>query len=260
MKLHHLIKAVLVFSVGAGCLFLNGCAKQAEVSAPVYTQITAEEAKEKMDSLDSYLIVDVRTRQEFQSEGHIPGAVCVPVETIEVEAPAYLPDTDQVLLVYCRSGNRSKQAAEKLVNMGYTNVFEFGGINDWPYETVIEEEKEIPVNYTLVLGDTEPGGTYGVTLEVTGYHDMILESTITNNSGDVYSYGNPYSLQIFEDEEWKDMEWTEEPVWTMIAYELANGESASQSSYLTMINDLRPGTYKLIIGELEAQFELLRKE
>jgi rhodanese-related sulfurtransferase len=254
-----MIRAVLIFSMASGSLFLNGCAKQAEVSGPAYTQISAEEAKEKMDTLESYVIVDVRTRQEFAEDGHIPGAVCVPVESIEEKAPADLPDRDQVLLVYCRSGNRSRQAAEKLVNMGYTNVFEFGGIRDWPYETV-SEDREAPADLTLVSENSEPGDTDGVGLEVTGFHDMILESAITNHSDEPYSYGNPFSLQIFENGEWKDMEWTEQPVWTMIAYELQAGESAARSDDLTLIKNLRKGTYRLITGDLEAQFELTDKE
>lgn len=82
-------------------------------------------------------IVDVRTQQEYK-EKHIPDAVLVPNETIEEEAKDKLPDTDAVLLVHCRTGVRSKQASDKLVQMGYKNVYDFGGINDWPYDTVSE--------------------------------------------------------------------------------------------------------------------------
>lgn len=100
-----------------------------------YMQISAEEAKEIMDKEEGYLILDVRTPDEYAA-GHIPEAVCLPNESIGKEEPALLPDKQQKLLVYCRSGNRSKQAASKLADMGYSNVLEFGGINSWPYDTV----------------------------------------------------------------------------------------------------------------------------
>lgn len=96
--------------------------------------ITAEEAKAIMDSETEYLILDVRTQAEYD-EGHIPGAVLIPNTEIEARAEAELPDKDQMLLVYCRSGNRSKKAVDILVKLGYTNIREFGGILDWPYET-----------------------------------------------------------------------------------------------------------------------------
>jgi len=102
-------------------------------STPVYTQITQEKAKEMMDSLENYVILDVRTEQEYDM-GHIPGAMLIPDYEITEKAPLMLPDKDAVILVYCRSGNRSKTASLALVNMGYTNVYEFGGIITWEYE------------------------------------------------------------------------------------------------------------------------------
>ena len=101
-----------------------------------YQQITQEEAKEMMDTQE-VVILDVREQHEYDS-GHIPGAVLLPVGTItEDTAAAVIDNLDTVVLVYCRSGNRSKTASQSLVDLGYTNVYEFGGINDWPYE--IEE-------------------------------------------------------------------------------------------------------------------------
>ena len=101
-----------------------------------YQQITQEEAKEMMDAQE-VVILDVREQHEYDS-GHIPGAVLLPVGTItEDTAAAVIDDLDTVVLVYCRSGNRSKTASQALADLGYTNVYEFGGINDWPYE--IEE-------------------------------------------------------------------------------------------------------------------------
>lgn len=102
-----------------------------------YRQATSEEAVNIMQTEENYVILDVRTAQEFAS-GHIPGAVLLPNETIGTEDIPLLPDKDQLILVYCRSGNRSKQAAEKLAQLGYTNIVEFGGINSWTGEIVTE--------------------------------------------------------------------------------------------------------------------------
>ena len=99
----------------------------------MYEQITAEEAKKIMDSGEEHIILDTREQDEFD-EGHIPGAILIPYTEIENEAEAMLPDKDKLILVYCRSGRRSKIAAESLSKLGYTNVKEFGGIIDWPYE------------------------------------------------------------------------------------------------------------------------------
>ena len=102
-----------------------------------YRQVTTEEAVNIMQTEENYVILDVRTVQEFAS-GHIPGAALLPNETIGTEDIPLLPDKDQLILVYCRSGNRSKQAAEKLAQLGYTNIVEFGGINSWTGEIVTE--------------------------------------------------------------------------------------------------------------------------
>ena len=100
-----------------------------------YEQITPAEAKEIMDESDGYVILDVRTQEEYD-EAHIDGAILIPDYEIAVKAESVLKDKDQLILVYCRSGRRSKLAAAALVKLGYTNVKEFGGIIDWPYETV----------------------------------------------------------------------------------------------------------------------------
>ena len=99
----------------------------------MYDQITAEEAKKIMDSGEEHIILDTREQDEFD-EGHIPGAILIPYTEIENKAEEMLPDKDKLILVYCRSGRRSKIAAEALSKLGYTNVKEFGGIIDWPYE------------------------------------------------------------------------------------------------------------------------------
>ena len=100
----------------------------------VYMNITAEEAKQIMDSEEGYIILDVRTQEEYD-QGHIPGAIVISHEKIAEKAEEVLTDKDQLILVYCRSGRRSKIAAEALVELGYTNIKEFGGIIDWPYGT-----------------------------------------------------------------------------------------------------------------------------
>ena len=115
-------------------LLLSGCAAQAQKEQS-YRQINMDEAIAMMEAESDYIILDVRTPEEF-SEKHIPGAINVANETIGSEEIPELPDKDQLILVYCRSGNRSKQASEKLVALGYTNIIEFGGINDWPGEVV----------------------------------------------------------------------------------------------------------------------------
>ena len=103
--------------------------------APAYEQITAEQAKTIMDTQKDYVIIDARTEEEF-AEGHIENAILIPEYEIKDRAEKELPDKEQLILVYCRSGRRSKIASEELVKLGYTNVKEFGGIIDWPYETV----------------------------------------------------------------------------------------------------------------------------
>lgn len=134
----HMLRRALLLSLAALALWLpagRAAPGDAEIG---YRQIDAEGARALMDDEEAYLLVDVRTQAEYDA-GHIPGAILLPNETIGREDPALLPDKAQRILVYCRSGNRSKQAAEKLVAMGYTDVYEFGGILDWPYEVVPSE-------------------------------------------------------------------------------------------------------------------------
>ena len=102
-----------------------------------YEQITPAEAKALMDSGEGYVILDVRTPEEF-AERHIEGAILIPDYEIREKAESILTDKDQMILVYCRSGRRSKNAANELATLGYTNIKEFGGINDWKYGTVTE--------------------------------------------------------------------------------------------------------------------------
>ena len=120
---------LLTFALPLGCV---GCS---DGGSATYEQISGAEAKALMDSESGYIIIDARTQSEYD-EGHIPGAIMIPEYEIADRAEKELPDKDQLILVYCRSGRRSKIAAEELVKLGYTNVKEFGGIIDWEYETV----------------------------------------------------------------------------------------------------------------------------
>ena len=112
-----------------------GCVGCSDGGSATYAQISGAEAKALMDSESGYIIIDARTQEEY-NQGHIAGAIMIPEYEIADRAENELPDKDQLILVYCRSGRRSKIAAEELVKLGYTNVKEFGGIIDWEYETV----------------------------------------------------------------------------------------------------------------------------
>ena len=120
---------LLTFALPFCCI---GCSDSDSAS---YDQISGAEAKALMDSESGYIIIDARTQEEY-AKGHIPEAILIPEYEIADRAEKELPDKDQLILVYCRSGRRSKIAAEELVKLGYTNVKEFGGIIDWEYEIV----------------------------------------------------------------------------------------------------------------------------
>ena len=136
----------ILIAATLSCLLLAGCStadtgrkEGATMEKSAYQHVSMEEAMELMKTEENYIILDVR-RQEEYDEKHIPGAILVPNETIGTKDIPELPDKDQTILVYRRSGNRSKQAAEKLAALGYTNIIEFGGINDWPGEVEISEQ------------------------------------------------------------------------------------------------------------------------
>ena len=127
------IKKLILFLLMALLLTACGHTKENDQEA-VYMNITAQEAREIMDTEEVYIILDVRTQAEYD-EKHISGAILIPDYEIKERAEEELTDKDQLILVYCRSGRRSKLAAEALGELGYTNIKEFGGIIDWPYET-----------------------------------------------------------------------------------------------------------------------------
>lgn len=126
------MKKLLAAALAVITLILSGCAQPSG-----YKEITQEEAVKIMQEQSGFVILDVRTAQEF-SGGHIPNAINIPNESITDKQPEQLPDKNQMILVYCRSGRRSKQAAQKLADMGYTDVREFGGINTWQGETTAQ--------------------------------------------------------------------------------------------------------------------------
>jgi len=130
----------------AALLCLTGCSAEEKMT---YRQISQEEAKQMMVRDDGHIIVDVRRQDEYDT-GHIPGTILIPNESIGTEQPEQLPDKDQIILIYCRSGRRSKEAAQKLADMGYTIIYEFGGIIDWTGEITTEEPA-----MTLMIGENE---------------------------------------------------------------------------------------------------------
>jgi|GEM_PF-118241 len=162
--------------------------EDADVKPSSYTQITQEEAREMMKKDDGHVIVDVRRQDEYD-EGHIPDAILIPNENIGTERPEELPDLDQIIMVYCRSGRRSKEAAQKLFDMGYTNVYEFGGIIDWTGD--IMKNKTEPIRTTCVLV-IEAGETrFYANLEDNSSAKALIEKL---NSGpltvDMHDYGS----------------------------------------------------------------------
>ena len=129
------VKGLIIMLLISLSLFgMTACGSENGKSS-TYEQITAEQAKTIMDTEKDYIIIDARTEEEF-TEGHIKNAILIPEYEIANRAEKELPDKEQLILVYCRSGRRSKIASEELVKLGYTNVKEFGGIIDWPYKTV----------------------------------------------------------------------------------------------------------------------------
>ena len=132
-------KLISIGCIAILCLLsLAGCAQEEKKMENTYQQITAEEAKSIMDTEADYIIIDARTDEEY-AQGHIQNSILIPEYEIAERAEKELPNKDALILVYCRSGRRSKIASEELAKLGYTNVKEFGGIIDWPYETTTDK-------------------------------------------------------------------------------------------------------------------------
>ena len=186
------MRLLLIFMTA---VLLCGCSTEHSSETDSYQSISQETAKEMMAQNDGHIIVDVRTYEEYIT-GYIPGAVCIPNESIGTEKPAELKDTDQIILIYCRSGRRSKQAAQKLADLGYTHVYEFGGINDWDGEIIDPME---PRAYLVFHTENE-----SVTPELMdnsiaeAFFEKLqkeaLQLTFVNNSENAYTAELPWSL------------------------------------------------------------------
>lgn len=132
MKKNRIFLATLVILLA----LLTGCSTSKESDSSVsYQTISGKEAKDMMDTDNSIIVLDVRTQEEY-GDGHIPNSILIPYDQIEAQAPDNLPDKSATILVYCRSGRRSAIASQTLATLGYENIYDFGGINDWDYDVV----------------------------------------------------------------------------------------------------------------------------
>ena len=184
------IKKTLILLLGAAAiLIISGCSSAANNSANIgntvlsYHQISQEKAREMMARNDGHVVVDVRRTDEYEA-GHIPGAILIPNESIDKDRPSELPDLDQIILIYCRSGNRSKQASQKLADMGYKNIYEFGGIITWTGDTVTGSSPYPESRISTLVFSSFDGGGPSYTLRFTGPEDVISYSRSKE-------YGNP---------------------------------------------------------------------
>ena len=205
MKRARVITIVLLALILAGCTSSGlGIGQVMDGDGMVrsfdYKQISQEEAKRMMEEEDDYVIVDVRREDEY-AEGHIPGAILIPNESIaEYEAPKELDDSDQIILVYCRTGRRSKEAADKLARMGYSRVYEFGGIIDWDGEidvnganteqTASIDEKE-DMTPMPMLGVAVGDSVFSIYTEDNSSAEAFVEEVKHGNVQiDMHDYGN----------------------------------------------------------------------
>ena len=187
----------------AALLCLTGCTAEEKMA---YRQISQEEAKVMMAQDDGHIIVDVRRQDEYDS-GHIPSAILIPNESIETEQPDKLPDKDQIILVYCRSGRRSKEAAQKLADMGYTSVYEFGGIIDWTGEITrdIPETGEEKSTMILLIGETKVPVTWEDNPSVDAIREL-LPLTIKMSMYGGFEQVGPIGQDIVRDDKQTDTE------------------------------------------------------
>ena len=179
----------------AALLCLGGCCAAEEKMT--YHQISQEEAKQMMTRDDGHIIVDVRRKNEYDS-GHIPGAILIPNENIRSVQPPQLPDKDQIILIYCRSGRRSKEAAQKLADMGYTNIYEFGGIIDWTGEITTGEPA-----MTLKIGETEVPVTWEENPSVEALKELLPLTVQMSMYGGFEQVGPIGQEIVSEDEQTK---------------------------------------------------------
>lgn len=222
MKIARVILITVLFIVLTGCAYNQKMDGDGMVRT--YTQISQEEAMEMMQKDDGHVIVDVRRQDEYD-QGHIPGAILIPNETIDTEMPEELPDKEQIILIYCRRGNRSKEAAQKLFDMGYDNVYEFGGINTWTGE-IVTEEAEKDVSMKMMIGETEVPVTWEendsveelksllpITVNMSMYGDFEQVGSLgqsivrndkqtTTNPGDIVLYSGDQIVVFYGSNSW----------------------------------------------------------
>ena len=177
-------------------LFLTGCT--AEEKRP-WHQISQEEAKEMMALDGGQIIVDVRRQDEYDS-GHIPGAILIPNESISDQKPEQLPDLNQIILIYCRSGRRSKEAAQKLADIGYTNIYEFGGIIDWTGDITTDAPGKEQSAMILKIGETEVPVTWEDNPSVKALQEL-LPLTIDMSMYGGFEQVGPIGQDIVRDDE-----------------------------------------------------------
>ena len=255
-----LCAALLAFCVFAaqGCTKTNGDIMDGDGYIMKYVTIDAKKAKEMIDT-EEVMIVDVRTRQEY-AEKHIPDAINIPLESIVGSIPAQLEGKDVPILIYCRSGRRSKEAAERLFDAGCSNLYDFGGIESWPYETVSSDEAAAAAEPVLILDHHEKSEKDGIVLEVTDYSGGILTARITNESDEIFEYGAAYELNVRENDEWTAVNWKEPMNWIDIAYVLSPGESQEFTCDLSFFEKIDSGFYQLVKGGLSTEFSLVYTE
>ncbi len=174
-----IIAAAVVLALVLALVIVIRYGIKAVPEARNYMQISPQEAEEMMAKNDGHIVVDVRRQDEYDA-GHIPGAILIPNESIGAERPAELPDTDRIILVYCRSGRRSKEAAQKLADLGYTRVYEFGGIIDWTGSIVTAEDEAFdPGGKVFVREKGGFGGDFSISFAKDGtysYYEGVLSS------------------------------------------------------------------------------------
>ena len=216
--------SMMILLFGCGMQKLDG---DGMVYKPAYVSISQDEAKLMMKDDDGHVIVDVRRADEY-AQGHIPGAILIPNESITDTPPEELPDKNQIILVYCRTGRRSKEASQKLADMGYVNVYEFGGIEDWKGDIVTDEpeaseesenmklyinDEEIPVTWESNTSVEELKSLLPLTIQMTMYGGFeqvgSIGSSITRNDkqtttgyGDIVLYSGNQIVVFYGSNTW----------------------------------------------------------
>ena len=261
------MKKKLIIPLILALLLLGSCTPAGQIldgdgMVNSYTQISQDEAKKMMQADDGHIILDVRRQDEFDA-GHIPGAVCIPNESIEDTPPAGLPDLNQIILVYCRSGRRSKEAAQKLFDMGYTRVYEFGGIIDWIGETMKNEEDHSmdPIAIPgLLVGDRYYTFDFESNSSADALFEKIKKETLTVVMHDQDSSGKigdlPWELPA------NDFEMTAEPGNIILCaggrIMLCYGESTGSYTKLGSIGDVTGEELSEVLGagDVTAEFSV----